>query len=151
MTPRFWHAGLTVRDLARSTAFYRDVVGMAEGARMHSANPQFGRLTNNPGATLDAVFMTLDRFTLQLLQYLTRGGAALQLAHNNIGGSHFSFFVDDVAAKYRQLTDGGANVTSEIVTNAAATISSFYVADPDGVPIEFVEQFTAGRLATVRA
>jgi len=137
---RFWHAGLTVTDLARSIAFYRDVAGMTEGPVMHSANPQFAALTNNPGATLNAVFMTLDGLTLQLLHYLAQGGAALHLNHNNIGSPHFSFFVDDVAAKYRAIeTAGSAPITSAIITNAAATLRSFYVADPDGVPVEFVE------------
>jgi catechol 2,3-dioxygenase-like lactoylglutathione lyase family enzyme len=141
MLPRFWHVGLTVSDLERSANFYRDVVGMAEGTRMPSANPQFAALVNLPGARLDSVFLTLDGFTLQLLQYLTRTGETLSLSHNNIGSPHFSFFVPDAAAKFQSLTSqGGVRITSALITSANNKIKSFYIADPDGVPIEFVEQ-----------
>ncbi len=141
MQPRFWHVGLTVSDIERSANFYRDVVGMAEGPRMSSANRQFAALVNLPGARLDSVFLTLDGFTLQLLQYLTQTGLTLTLCHNNIGSPHLSFFVPDAAAKLQSLTaHGGVRITSPIITSASNKIKSFYVADPDGVPIEFVEQ-----------
>jgi catechol 2,3-dioxygenase-like lactoylglutathione lyase family enzyme len=137
----FWHVGLTVADIDRSTAFYRDIVGMQEGERQHSANAAFGRLVNNPGATLASVFLNLDGFTLQLLQYFTQGGVALAVAHHNSGSPHFSFFVADTEKKYQALRGrGDVEITSEIVPNQSGTIRSFYVVDPDGVPVEFVER-----------
>jgi catechol 2,3-dioxygenase-like lactoylglutathione lyase family enzyme len=140
MPPRFWHVGLTVSDLGKSVDFYRDVAGMKEGAHAHSANAQFTALVNLPGATLNSVFLTLDGFTLQLLQYLDQAGKTLELGHNHIGSPHLSFFVPDVAAKHQSLeSHGNVRITSPIITNASGTIRSFYAADPDGVPIEFVE------------
>jgi catechol 2,3-dioxygenase-like lactoylglutathione lyase family enzyme len=141
MPPRFWHVGLTVTDLDASTRFYRDIIGMAEGPRIPAATPQFAALVNLPGATLNSVFLTLDGFTLQLLQYLTRTGKTLALGHNQIGSPHLSFFVPDAAAKYQSLTlQGGVRITSGIITSASKKIRSFYIADPDGVPVEFVEE-----------
>jgi len=141
VTAAFWHVGLTVTDIDRSAAFYRDIVGMQEGERQHSANAAFGRLVNNPGATLGSVFLTLDGFTLQLLQYFTQGGVALAVAHNNAGSPHFSFFVADAGEKYQALiARGDVEITSEIVPNQSGTIRSFYVNDPDRVPVEFVER-----------
>ena len=143
MTMVFWHMGLTVADLSRSVEFYRDVVGMDEGEHMQSANAQFATLVNNPQARLDTVFMTLGGFTLQLLEYLAGGGAALTLDHNNTGSPHLSFFVPDIEETYRTIAArGNVAITSAIVTNARSTIRSFYVKDPDGVPIEFVERLT---------
>ncbi len=113
---------------------------MQEGQRMPSANQQFATLVNLPGATLNTVFLTLDCFTLQLIQYLTQSGRTLKLAHNHIGSPHLSFFVPDAYAKHQVLTSlGGSNITSPVITNANNTIKSFYIKDPDGVPIEFVE------------
>jgi catechol 2,3-dioxygenase-like lactoylglutathione lyase family enzyme len=141
MSSTFWHVGLTVADLKRSAAFYREIVGMQEGERLQSANEAFGRLVNNPGATLEVVLLTLDGFALQLLQYLTQGGVRLAVAHHNIGSPHLSFFIPDVDEKYRALTArGDVEITSPIVQNKAGTIRSFYVADPDGVPVEFVQR-----------
>jgi catechol 2,3-dioxygenase-like lactoylglutathione lyase family enzyme len=141
MIAEFWHVGLTVADIKRSATFYRDIVGMQEGAHQHSANESFGRLVNNPGATLEVVFLTLNGFTLQLLQYFTRGGVRLAVAHNNTGSPHLSFFVPDADKKYQALVArGDVEITSPIVPNQSGTIRSFYVADPDGVPVEFVER-----------
>ena len=141
MVAAFWHVGLTVAEIKRSAAFYRDIVGMQEGERHHSANEAFGRLVNIPGATLEVVFLNLDGFTLQLLQYVTRGGERLALAHNNTGSPHLSFFVPDADKKYQALVAcGDVEITSPIVPNQSGTIRSFYVADPDGMPLEFVER-----------
>jgi catechol 2,3-dioxygenase-like lactoylglutathione lyase family enzyme len=141
MVTAFWHVGLTVADIKRSAAFYRDTVGMQEGAYQHSANEAFGRLVNNPGATLASVFLSLDGFTLQLLQYFTQGGVRLAVAHNNTGSPHLSFFIPDADEKYQALlARGDVEITSPIVKNQTGTIRSFYVADPDGVPVEFVER-----------
>jgi len=141
MDPAFWHVGLTVSDIKRSAAFYRDIVGMQEGAHQNSTNDAFGRLVNNPGASLASVFLSLDGFTLQLLQYFTQGGVRLAVAHNNIGSPHLSFFVPDAGEKYTALAArGDVELTSPIVMNHAATIRSFYAVDPDGVPVEFVER-----------
>jgi len=138
MTAAFWHFGLTVSDLDKSIAFYRGIVGMEVGARAHSANAQFGALTNNPGAELDAVFLTLGGFTLQLLHYRAKAGPVLALDHNKTGSPHLAFYVEDANAKYQEVA-GRAVITSPLITNAAGTIRSFYVADPDGMPVEFVE------------
>jgi catechol 2,3-dioxygenase-like lactoylglutathione lyase family enzyme len=140
MTTAFWHVGLTVSNLARSAAFYRDVAGMAEGEHLPSNNAQFGLLVNNPGATLNSVCLAQNGFTLQLLEYLTQGGKKLAVGHNNIGSPHLAFFVPDVQAHYDAVqARGDVAITSGIITNACGTIRSFYVDDPDGVPVEFVE------------
>jgi len=141
MASVFWHVGLTVSDIEHSAAFYRDVAGMDEGPHMYSANEAFGRLVNNPGATLDSVFLTLGGFTLQLLQYRTKGGVRLQIDHHHIGSPHLSLFVPNARAKYDELVArGDVKITSDIVDNQSRTIRSFYVTDPDGVPVEFVER-----------
>jgi catechol 2,3-dioxygenase-like lactoylglutathione lyase family enzyme len=141
MATAFWHVGLTVADLGRSIVFYRDVVGLDEGETMRSANAQFAALVNNPGAELKAVFMTQGAFTLQLLEYTAGGGRPLALDHNNPGSPHLSFFVADIDATYRAIAArGDVAITSAIVANARGTIRSFYAADPDGVPVEFVER-----------
>jgi catechol 2,3-dioxygenase-like lactoylglutathione lyase family enzyme len=137
----FWHCGLTVADLGRSKRFYRDVVGLEEGASIASANPQFATLVGIPGARLETVFLTRGPFTLQLIQYLSGGGRTLELGHNHVGSPHLSFFVADLDACHGAIAArGDVPITSPIVTNARGTIRSFYVTDPDGVPVEFVER-----------
>ena len=64
------HMGLCVRDLDRSRAFYRDVVGMKEEAYHEIANENIEKLFGNDGVSLRFWMMTLGGFRLQLVQYL---------------------------------------------------------------------------------
>lgn len=137
-----FHVGLTVKNLERSAAFYRDVVGMTEEAdRMFSVKfREFDALTNNPGAELNVAHLTLGPFMLQLIEYVNKGGVTLDLHHNNVGSPHLSIYVPDVDAKYRQVRQrGDVTITSELV-QITPTMRSFYTEDPDGVPVEFLEK-----------
>ena len=139
--PNLFHVGLTVRDVEKSIRFYCDVVGMEESAPQEHASTQFDKLTSNPGARLKVVMLKGGGFHLQLIQYLAGGGETLRPHHNNIGSPHFSFFVPDVAAKYKEVQQrGDVEITSGLVINASKTLHSFYVNDPDGVPVEFLER-----------
>jgi catechol 2,3-dioxygenase-like lactoylglutathione lyase family enzyme len=134
-----FHVGLTVKDLQRSLAFYRDVAGMAAGEIFHGQSLEFDTLTNNPGARLRGVHLNAGQFMLQLLEYEAGGGATLNLHHNNVGSPHLSFYVPDVEAKYGELRQrGDVKITSAIVP-IARNMRSFYTEDPDGVPVEFLQ------------
>jgi catechol 2,3-dioxygenase-like lactoylglutathione lyase family enzyme len=73
--PELFHVGLTVKDLQRSLAFYRDVAGMADGEVFHGESRELDTLTNNPGARLRGVHLKAGPFMLQLLEYEAGGGA----------------------------------------------------------------------------
>lgn len=138
-----FHVGLTVKNLERSLAFYRDVVGMKEEGRFDVKSEAFDTLTNNPGAQLKVAHLTAGPFMLQLIEYVAAGGTTLDLHHNNIGSPHLSFYVPDVEAKYHEVRRrGDVRVTSGLV-QITPTMRSFYTEDPDGVPVEFL-QVTAG-------
>ena len=134
-----FHIGLTVKNLERSIAFYRDIAEMQEGESLEVQSPAFDRLTNNPGAKLKVIYMQAGSFLLQLIEYVAAGGTTLDLHHNNVGSPHISLYVTDVEAKYRQLTSrGDVTITSDII-QIAPTMRSFYTEDPDGVPVEFLQ------------
>jgi len=134
-----FHVGLTVKNLERSLAFYRDVVGMQEGERLAVKRKEFDTLTNNPGAQLKVVHLTAGPFMLQLIEYVAAGGITLDLHHNNVGSPHMSFYVPDIEAKYREVQQrGDVKITSGLV-QVAPTMRSFYTEDPDGVPVEFLQ------------
>ena len=162
--PEFHHAGFTVRDIERSFAFYREVVGMTvwnqeeeldvkppeerqtevghTGVEISSVRSNaFDRLTNNPGSEIKYLnLVSADRkLVFQLIEYVAGGGPELELDHNRPGSLHFSFFVDDVAAKHAEIERrGDVKIISDVV-QITPSMRSFYVADPDGVPVEFLE------------
>ena len=136
---KLFHIGLTVKNLERSIAFYRDIAEMQEGEYLEAQSAAFDRLTNNPGAKLKVIYMQAGSFLLQLIEYVAAGGTTLDLHHNNVGSPHISLYVADVEAKYRQLKSrSDVTITSDII-QIAPTMRSFYTEDPDGVPVEFLQ------------
>jgi catechol 2,3-dioxygenase-like lactoylglutathione lyase family enzyme len=136
-----FHVGLTVKNLERSLAFYRDVVGMKEHEwrMMNAKSKEFDTLTNNPGAELRVAHLTLGSFMLQLIEYVAGGGATLDLHHNNVGSPHLCIYVPDVEAKYGELQRRGDVVITSGLVQIAPKMRSFYTEDPDGVPVEFLQ------------
>jgi catechol 2,3-dioxygenase-like lactoylglutathione lyase family enzyme len=136
----FGHVGLTVADLDRSLDFYRRVVGLEEIHRTVFVSEAFGMLTRNPGARIETAMLREGDFVLQLVAYDEGGGDVLELEHRNVGNPHLSFWVPDVRARFAELSaDASVEVISELV-EIAPGITSFYVADPDGVPVELAQQ-----------
>jgi catechol 2,3-dioxygenase-like lactoylglutathione lyase family enzyme len=162
--PTFHHVGLTVADIGRSCRFYAEVVGMTlwdqdkelnvaapENRRSEAAaagldlmslrSDSFDKLTNNPGAEIKYVNLRSADGALiyQLIEYVDGGGAALEPDHHKAGSLHLSFFVDDVDAKRAEVERrGDVPIASEIV-QITPSMRSFYVTDPDGIPVEFIE------------
>jgi catechol 2,3-dioxygenase-like lactoylglutathione lyase family enzyme len=133
------HIGLTVRNLDASLKFYREVVGMTVETSFALENGRFAKLTRNPEASIRGVYVLAGSFRLQLLEYVAGGGTGQNIHHNNAGSPHMSFGVPDVEAKYRQVqATAGAKIISDIV-EVVPKFRSFYVEDPDGVPVEFFQ------------
>jgi len=138
--PGLNHVGLTVGDLERSIEFYRDTVGMKLSGRVRLQGEWFDVLTHNRGADIDVAMLELGEFTLQLVQYLAAGGGVLPLAHNQIGNPHLCIDVEDVETKHRAVVATGRFEPTPIVDIMGSGTRSFYIADPDGVPVEFLQR-----------
>ena len=133
------HIGLTVSDLDRSVSFYQDVVGMEIARRgFRTGGEWFDILTENHGAVVDAVMMSGDDVVLQLVQYYEGGNPDSVTGHNRVGNMHLSINVDDLDAKYSQIAGVGVRSCTPIVDLPIPGMRSFYVRDPDGVPVEFI-------------
>ena len=139
MEPRVGHVGLTVTDLDASIAFYRDVIGMQLMMRLDSGGEWFDELTRNHGAEIEVAMLELGGATLQLVAYRRAGGEAAPIAHNRPGSAHLSIEVDDVDARHTMIVATGQHHPTAIVDIAGIGARSFYVEDPDGVPVELLQ------------
>ena len=133
------HVGLTVTSVARSLRFYCDVVGFEQVSRHEVAGDWFDTLTRNEGARLDVAMVALGGLVLQLVEYTAAGGAALSLAHHHVGNPHLSVDVDDLDTRHAALAQVPELGVTPIVDIMGSGIRSFYVHDPDGVPVEFIQ------------
>lgn len=141
--PSLYHAGITVENLDESVAFYRDVVGMkpiAERCDMQIAGDWFDQLTENEGAELRVSHLELEGFELQLVEYTAAGGERLPLHHSRIGNPHLCIEMPDIAQRQAALAAEGRYKTSPVVEIAGTGSTSFYVTDPNGVLVEFIER-----------
>jgi len=132
------HVGLTVTDLDASITFYCDVVGMEVVRRYPRADDAwFKTLTENSDAVVEAVMLRLGVFRLQLTRYHD-GGSSGATGHAAEGGLHLCVDVDDVDAVHAALSTAGRYHAGPVVHHEPYGSRSFYVYDPDGVPVEFV-------------
>ena len=134
--PRLWHVGLTVRDLLTSLEFYTSVLGLTVEYLQEERSADFDRLSANSGTHVRVAWLTDGAVVLQLIEYLAGGDGELNLAHRRAGTPHLSFYVEDAGQAYDRLAARGDIDLPGAVCDIGRHGRSFYITDPDGVPIE---------------
>jgi len=139
------HTGITVSNLERSLAFWRDVLGFELSHTAHQTGEMATEITGVEGGELRlAVVKTPGGHKIELLEYrapLDRK-KHVDLMPCDIGHVHVALIVDDLdvilgaikksgwkAAGKPQMLKSGPNAGKQVV----------YVRDPDGTTIEFMQ------------
>lgn len=138
------HMGLQVADLARSVAFYRDVLGFEEVFAWNPRAPYIGELVGYPDVDLHAAILRPpnSEVFLELLEYRNVDRAPIDTRTANPGTAHIAFFVDDLEALWADLRARGvpsvsAPVTPTIGPNKGGR--AVYMIDPDGIRVELIQ------------
>lgn len=138
------HVSVTTGDIARSLAFYRDLLGLPVRGVGELSGEEIEQITGVPGARLLSADLDLGRGqVLELLEYVgAEGGAALPMERP--GSGHIGLMVDDVDQVHRELVDAGVTVRSAPVELTEPGdwhgVRCMTVLDPDGVAVELVER-----------
>ena len=139
------HIAICVRDMDKSLAFYRDILGMkvtfdgptdpTEGGRRH--NYKHARKSRRRVSLSCGEGRAIPSLTLTSHPGEEPDGEPIKL--DQVGISHFSISVTDVKALTEELTAKGVPLAGplEAFTNAQGEIRSIYVHDPDGILIQF--------------
>jgi len=122
------HLGLTVSDLDRSLAFYRDVLGaVVLRAPGDGDNPSFsGRMA----------LVMIGSLGVDLFEHAASSGGRFNPAQTGL--DHFALIassVDDLEAWARWLDKHG--VVCSPIRDSSGVGAQFDFADPDGIQIEF--------------
>ena len=139
------HAGITVSDLDRSIAFYRDVLGCELVVRQEKQGGYLAAIVGHPDAHLRMARLRLpgSEHLIELFQYLAPTGQPVEIRPWNVGTSHLCFRVDDLRSLHARLVargvDGFVGEPVEIDTGANAGGRSVYLRDPDGLIVELFE------------
>jgi len=139
------HIAVCVRDLERSLAFYRDILGMqvdfdevqdttTGGLPSVYKNARKTRRTVHvrygPGQTTPSLVLTSHPGE-------DNDGTPIKL--DQVGISHLSFTVSDVKALAEELVSKGVEMAAplEAFTAPDGRVSSIFVFDPDGILLQF--------------
>ena len=140
---QFNHVGISVTDLDRSIAFYRDMFGMELlGEPFVFKGPQMDEIMDIPGVEGRMCMIARDSMWLELFEFSNPPGKAKDPAYpvSDRGYSHFGIMVDDVQATYDKLKAAGVPIHGRLQTFAGGGIRAAYCRDPDGNVFEIMQQ-----------
>lgn len=143
--PGLHHVGLSVSDLERSIAFYRDLLGLPVRELDEMSGSEVEAVTGVAGSRVLIADLEVGAGqTLELLQYLSPAGTAVHPRLVDPGHTHVGIQVEDLAGVFRRLVEEGVSIRSAptTLTDAGpywtgATVAN--VLDPDGITVELVQ------------
>lgn len=152
------HAGVTVSDLDRSLAFYRDLLGLELLWRRVYEEPDIREIVGVPEATsFDIAMLRIpgSDVEVELLEYRGCESPSGACPPSHHGSGHFCVFVDDAEAAHADLAAHGVRFRSpgpvEMTRGANAGGKSLYALDPDGYVIELHQRPPGSAVASARA
>jgi catechol 2,3-dioxygenase-like lactoylglutathione lyase family enzyme len=139
------HTGITVSNLERSLAFWRDVLGFELSHRAHQTGELAAEITGVPGAEISlAVLRTSGGHKIELLEYLAPADRKqyVGLRPCDVGSVHLALTVDNLDAVLEKVAASGWKAGRQpqtLKTGPNAGKRVIYVRDPDGTTIEFMQ------------
>ncbi|KZS59655.1 VOC family protein [Mycobacterium ostraviense] len=131
----FNHIGLCVSDRRRSRRFYEDLLGFEFWWELDAPDEGADRLLQLPKPIgLHATYLVRDGLVLELLDYsglVVHAGA--QRVMDQVGLTHISFSVPDLAHVVASVESFGGSVVDGSVSEQSAMIR-----DPDGQLLELL-------------
>ncbi len=138
------HTGITVSNLERSLAFWRDVLGFELSHTAHQTGELAREITGVAGAEIKlAVLRAPGGHKIELLEYLAPPDRKrLALKPCDVGSVHVALLVDDLDAVLESIAASGWKAAGKPETLRAGPNAGkrvIYVRDPDGTTIEFMQ------------
>jgi|ERR1041385_68160 catechol 2,3-dioxygenase-like lactoylglutathione lyase family enzyme len=137
------HTGITVSNLERSLAFWRDVLGFEFSHRAHHAGDLASEVTGVPGAEISLAVLKGYGHKIELLEYHAPADRKhVDLRPCDVGSVHVALTVDNLDAVLNAIATSGWKTAGKPQTlqsgpNAGKRV--VYVHGPDGTTIEFMQ------------
>ena len=148
MVQEIMHVGMTVLDVDRSIAFYRDVLGMTFKGELMMEGAAADRLFRRKNCKVRVAYLNGSEDVMappiELIQFLSdeEEKAAADLLRTSI--SEICFRVKDIDAAYQQLLDHGVECLSapqefDYTEFGFGKSRALYFKDPDGIIQELMQ------------
>ena len=139
---KFNHVGISVTDLDRSIAFYREMFGMEPlGDPFPFSGPQVSEIMDIPEVEGRMCMIAGGNLWLELFEFSQPVGKAKDPVYpvSDRGISHFGLTVDDVQATYDKLQAAGVPIHGRLQTFNGGSMRAAYCRDPDGNVFEIMQ------------
>jgi glyoxylase I family protein len=147
------HTGITVSNLERSLAFWRDVLGFEFSHRANQKGEMAEQITGVKGAELKlAVVKAPGGHKIELLEYLAPAdrkkhvdpstSLTTSLRPCDVGHVHIALTVENLEPLLKKIAESGWKAAGKPQALTAGPNTGkrvIYVRDPDGTTIEFME------------
>lgn len=144
---RVHHIGVSVSDLDRSIAFYRDLLGAEPLFVNDMRSAALSRAVRVQSTDLRFCMIKLGNVVLELIEWRTPKPVAPEPTGPAIGAIHVAFEVEDIAAVTAELKRRGIPLMAEphrfVPEDEAPAVEGAtfaYFADPDGVGLEVYQK-----------
>jgi len=136
------HFGIVVSDIEKSLEFYKDMLGFKVKIDALEKGKFIDAILGLKDVKVRTVKMVADDGNLiELLSYQSHQGRKMENKEIfDKGASHLAFSVNNLNQEYQKLKEKGIRFIAppQISPNKKAKVVFCY--DPDGVPIELVEE-----------
>lgn len=138
------HVSVTVSDMDRSLAFYRDLLGMEEIERHLLEGKTISKMAGKDDVVMQVVRLEAPDtpgMLLDLQEYVQPKGKVSDGKLGDVGHSHICFGVPNLAEAYRELKEEGVTFVSEPVSFDLgwAIVHVVFFEDPDGYILELMQ------------
>ena len=138
------HVSVTVSDMDRSLAFYRDMLGLKEVERHRLEGEGISKMAGKDNVVMQVVRLVApetEGIEIDLQQYLEPEGRVSDVKLGDVRHSHICFGVPNMAQAYEDLSAKGVNFISEPVSFDLgwAIVHVVFFEDPDGYVLELMQ------------
>ena len=142
------HIGLTVMDLDRSVAFYRDVMGLEYRGELVMEGPAADAIFGRPDSRARVAYLsggkTLNSPPVELIQFIDHPPEEQKTDLFRTSISELCFVTDDIEREYARLNALGVEFLSppqtfDFTADGFGKSEAVYLRDPDGIILELMQ------------
>jgi len=138
----YQHVSVTVSDLERSVAFYRDMLGFVPSEYSEASGESVSQALGLRDVELKLAVLQQGGLVLELIEYRSpQDRKRIAPRPCDVGCMHMALEVENIHGLYADLSARGVHFNTPPQRNPDNLAWAWwcYLRDPDGVPIELVQ------------
>ena len=148
MVGRIYHVGLTVSNLDKSIAFYRDVLGLTFQGEIMMVGEETDKMFQKKNCKARVAYLNgskaVEAPPIELIQFIDEDVNKVKSDLFTTSISEVCFYTDDIDSVYKVLIENHVECLSEpqyfdFSSQGFGKSKAFYFKDPDGIILEMMQ------------